>query len=87
MFGSIVNQLGLDFRTFVWPRRPLHMHNQTMMSHNVVTEIKIIVTCNKIHLTFTFCGEMLSIITYCAGCVQVTYEPIQYVHLNPFPVW
>ena len=57
------------------------------MSHNVVTKIKKILTRSKIDTAITFWGDMSSIITYCAGCVQVTYEPIQYVHLNPFPVW
>jgi len=57
------------------------------MSHNVVTEIKKILTLIKIDTPITFCTDMSSIITYCAGSVQMTYEPIQHVHLNPFPVW
>jgi len=81
------NQLGLEFRTFVWPVRLLHLHSGTIVSHNVVTEIKKIVSCNKIDTAITFCGNMSSIITYCTGCVQVTNEAIKYVNLNPFPVW
>ena len=62
------------------------MHRQIIMSHNVVTQIKKIVTHIKIDTLITFGGDISSIITYCAGSVQMTYEPIQYVHLNPFPV-
>jgi len=57
------------------------------MSHNVVTEIKKILMCSKIDTAVTFWGDMSSMIIDCAGCGQVTYEPIQYVHLNPFPIW
>ena len=57
------------------------------MSHYIVTEIKKILPRTKIDTPTAFCGDMSSIMTYCAGSVQMTYEPIQYVHLNPFPVW
>jgi len=57
------------------------------MSHNVVTEIKKILPRIKIDTAITFCGDMSSIITYCAHSVRVTYVQIQYVHLNPYPVW
>jgi hypothetical protein len=55
------------------------------MSHNVVAEINNILKRNTIDTAITFGRDIWSIMTYCAGCVQVTYEPIQYVHLNPFP--
>jgi hypothetical protein len=57
------------------------------MSDNIVTEIKKLLACIKIDTPTTDCGDMSSIIENCAGCVHMTYEPIQYVHLNPFPVW
>jgi len=41
----------------------------------------------KIDTPITVCGDMSSIITYCTGIVQMTYESIYSVHLNPFPVW
>jgi len=71
---------------FIWPVGPLHLHGRMRMSHNEVSEIKKIVTRIKIDIQITFSGDKSPIITYCAGRVQMTYEPIQYVHLNPFPV-
>jgi hypothetical protein len=35
-----VLQCNLDFRMFTWCVRPLHMHRQIIISHNLVTEIK-----------------------------------------------
>jgi hypothetical protein len=43
-----VLQPDLDFRTFTWSVRPLHMHRRIIMSHNMVTEIKQKVTRRKI---------------------------------------
>jgi len=43
------------------------------MSHYVVTEIKETLPRIKIDTPITFCGDMSSIITYCAGSVQMTY--------------
>jgi len=63
------------------------MHRRIIMSHNIVSEIKKIPSRIKIDTPTTFCRNITSIITYCAGCVPMTYEPIHYVHLNPFPVW
>jgi hypothetical protein len=63
------------------------MHRRIIMSYNIVPEIKKILSRIEIDTTTTFCGDWLSIITYCEGCVHMTYEPIQYVHLNLFPVW
>jgi hypothetical protein len=53
------------------------MHRRTIMSQNVATEIKKTPTHSKIDTGITFCGDRSSLITYCAGCVQVTYELIQ----------
>jgi len=83
----IVKQLVLESRTFVWPIGPLHMHRIIITSHNVVTENKKILKRINIDTPMTFCRDMSSIITYCACLVQMIYEPIQYVHLKPFPVW
>jgi len=63
------------------------MPRRIIMSHNVVTEIQNMLTCVKVDTLITFGADMSSIITYCTGSVQMTYRPIQYVHLNPFPVW
>jgi hypothetical protein len=63
------------------------MHLRIIMSHNVVTEINKILTHSKIDTPITICGDMLSIITYCAGSEQMTYKPIQSICPNPFPVW
>ena len=57
------------------------------MSHNLVTEIKKMLTHGEIGTPITFHRDMSSIITNCAGSVQMTNEPLQYVHLNPIPVW
>jgi len=58
-----------------------------MMSHHLVTEIKKMLTRSKIGTPITFRGDKSSIITNCAGSVPMTNEPLQYVHLNPIPVW
>jgi hypothetical protein len=71
---------------FILPIGLLHMHRQIITSHNLVTKIKNILTHIKIDTPMTFCADMLSMITYRAGSVQMTYKPIHYVHLNPFPV-
>ena len=63
------------------------MHRQIVRSHNLVAEIKEMLTGSKIGTPSTFCGDMSSIITNSAGGVQMTNEPLQYVHLNPIPVW
>jgi len=77
----------LESRTFVRPLGPLHMHKRIIMAHNVVTEIQKILTCVKVDTPITFGADMSSITTCCTGCIQMTYKPIQYVHLNPFSVW
>jgi len=43
-----VFQCDLDSRTFTWCVRPLHMHRQIIMSHNLVTEIKKKLTRSEI---------------------------------------
>jgi hypothetical protein len=72
---------------FLWHIGPLHMAKRIILSYNVVTEIKQILTRVIIDTPIMICGDMSSIITYCTSSVQITYQPIQYVHLNTFPVW
>jgi len=57
------------------------------VSHNLVTEIKKMLTPSKIGTPITFRGEKLSVITNRALSVPMTNEPLQFVHLNPIPVW
>jgi len=45
-----------------------------------------ILTHTKQDIPITFCRDMLSIITYCAGSAEMIYKLIHYIHLNPFPV-
>jgi len=57
------------------------------MSHNLVTEIKKMLTRSEIGTSITFGGEKSSIVTNCAYNVPMTNEPLQYVRPNPIPVW
>jgi len=57
------------------------------MSHNLVSEMKKMMTHSKIGTPITFRREKLSIVTNCAYSVPTTNEPLQYVHLSPIPVW
>jgi hypothetical protein len=63
------------------------MHRRIMISYNIVGEIKRILSRIEIDMPTTFYTDMSSIITYCTGCVHMTYEPMQYVYMNPLPVW
>ena len=56
------------------------------MSHYIVSEIKKILSRIEIHPPTNLYSDMASIIAECAGSVHMTYEPIQYLHLNPLPV-
>jgi hypothetical protein len=64
----------------------LHAQTNHHVSHCCHWNQKFL-TRNTIATEITFCSDTSSIITYCTSGVQVTYEPIQYVHLNPFPAW
>ena len=57
------------------------------MYHNSVTEIKTMLTFSKMGTLIAFRGNESSIITNCAGSLPMTNKPLQYVHLNPIPVW
>jgi hypothetical protein len=63
------------------------MNRRIIMSHTLVTEIKKMVTHSKVGTLITFHRDMSSIITNCAGSGKMTKEPLQYVDLNPVPVW
>jgi hypothetical protein len=42
---------------------------------------------SKIGTLITFHADMSSIITNCTGSGQIAKEALQYVDLNPIPVW
>jgi hypothetical protein len=63
------------------------MYQRIIISYNLGTEIKTMLTGSKLGIQSTFRTHMVSLITYCAGSVQMTNEPLQYVHLNPIPGW
>jgi len=63
------------------------MHRQIIMSHNLVTEVKKMFTRRKIGTPITFRGDKSSVIGKCAGSVPMTNESLQFVYLNPIPVW
>jgi len=65
----------------------MHMPRRIIIFHNAVTEIKKMLKRSQIGTPNTFCRDMSSIITMCAGSVQKTNEPLQHVYLNPIPVW
>ena len=54
------------------------MHRRITISHNIVTGTKYIPSHIEMDTGTTFRGDISSRITNCAGCVQMTYEPIQY---------
>jgi len=57
------------------------------MSHNLITEIKKMLTQSRMGTPMTFHRDESSMITNCAGSVLMTNELVQYVHLNPISVW
>jgi hypothetical protein len=58
-----------------------------IMSHNLVTEIKKMLTHSQLGTPITFHGDMSSIIINHACSGQMTKEPLQYVVQNPIPSW
>jgi hypothetical protein len=63
------------------------MPRRIMMCHNIVSEIKKNLSLIEIDTSTILSRDMSAMITYCAGCVRMTYEPVQHVHLNPCPLW
>ena len=85
--GSVLHHLILETRRSIQLVGPLYMLRRIIVSDTVVNDIKKIMTDVKMDSPLPLCGDMLSIITYCTGIIQTTYEPIQYVYLNPFVLW
>jgi len=62
------------------------MHRQFIMSHNLGTDIKNVLTHSKMDTRITFHRDILSIISNGARRVQMADKPLLHVHLNLIPV-
>jgi len=80
-------QPDLDFRTFTWCVRPLHMHRQIIMSHNLVTEIMPKLTRSKIGIQLAFHRDQTSKSTFCTTILPQTLEPLPSLRWNPISIW
>jgi len=81
-----VLQPDLDFRTFTWCVRPLHMHRWIIMSHNLVTEIKEKLTRSKIGKQLAFHHDQTSKGAVCTAILPQTQEPSPYLRRNPISI-
>jgi hypothetical protein len=81
-----VLQCILDSRTFAWCVRPLHMHRQIIMSHNLVTEIKKKLTRSKIGQQLAFRRDQMSKITVSISIFLQMKEPSQFPRRNPISI-
>jgi hypothetical protein len=82
-----VLQPDLDFRTFTWCVRPLHMHSRIIMSHNVVTEIKQKLTHSKIGKHLASHRDQTPKSTVCTSIVPQTQEPSPSLCQNAISIW
>jgi hypothetical protein len=80
-------QPDLDFRTFTWWVRPLHMHRGILISYNLVTEIKQNLTRIKIGKQLTFHRDQTSKSTVCTTILLRTKDPSPSLHRNPISIW
>jgi hypothetical protein len=63
-------------RAFAWCIGPLHMHRRIIMSHNVVTEIKKMLTQSKIGTVIAFHRDVTSQIPICLSLSPLIQEAI-----------
>jgi hypothetical protein len=77
----------LDFRTFTWCVRPLHMHRRIIMSQNLVTDIKQKLTRSPIGKQLAFHHDQTSKSTVCTSIVPQTQEPSPSLRRNPISIW
>ena len=82
-----VSQWYMDSRTFTWCVRPLHMHRQIIISHNLVTEIKKKLTRSSFGKHVAFHRDQTSKITVCISILLQTEERSPSVRWNPISLW
>ena len=63
------------------------MHREIIKPHDLFTEFKKMLTGSEIGTPITSGGEKSSIVTNSAYNAQMTNKLLEYVRLNPIPVW
>jgi len=82
-----VLQTDLYSRTLAWCVRPLHMHRQIILSENLVTEIKDMLTRSKIDNQIAFQRGMTLKIQICLSIPPMTLDPSSCLDPNLISVW
>jgi len=83
----VILQPDLVSCTLAWHGRPLHIHKQIMMSHNLVTEIKKTLACSTVGTRIAFQIDMTSLIAICLSIPQAMHELSTFLCRNPISVW
>jgi hypothetical protein len=84
---SVVNQTPFEPRIFICAVWPLHMHRWIILDYTLVTEIKKLLTNNKIHTFNTVCGDISWIMAIYTASLGTKNEPLRFIHLYPIVVW
>ena len=85
--SSVVNQSDWESRPLQLSFQRFHMHRQIVMSHNLVTEIKQMLTGSQIATWIAFPRDTLSHIAICLFTPVATQKPSPWVHPNPNSIW
>jgi len=72
----------LEPKPFAWCEWPLHMHWQIIVSHNLVTEIKKMLTHSQICTQIPFQWDMTSKDSICLSIPPVMQELLPFLRLN-----
>jgi len=77
----------LDSSTLTWCIQLLHMHRRVIMTHNLVTQIKKMLTGSKIDTQSGFHRDMMSKVKISISVALITQELSPYLCLNPICIW
>jgi len=83
----VVSQRDLISRTLAWPIRPLHMHEQIIMSHNLVTEISQKLTCSEMCAGIAFEIDTSSLMPICLFSPPAIQEHSPCPRRYPISIW
>ena len=76
-----------DSGTFTWYVRHMHMHRRNIMSHNLVTKIKKMLTHSKIGAQIAFHWDMTSKMTICLSIPPLMEKLSLCLCRNPICIW
>jgi len=83
----VVMQANVDTKLFAWYIPPFHMHWQIILSHSLVTEIKLKLTGSKIGSWIAFLLDRMSNRVLFLSILPVTHGPSPFLRPNSIVIW